>query len=763
MNYILGSTLIALVLANNFAATAQRERPGVPVKIVERTIPVKIIDQANDFSEKGLPEPAIIADGRSDESAAVIAAKLSKYEDDSLSYLIAVLQKAGFYIIDKNKKILYQPTVDYKGMGLAFYDYEVVGMLKLSRAGYVTSVGKLADIIGAKLTPAEKQALGTAILQDLRTASVLEIRAEENTSNKSAQTKRFWARLMIETSKQFPQPVDLMTASPENAQLNVIQASLLLRRLTGDLIAFVTRDGASNRPFRTNVAGLTAPVQPDLRFLNASLSHPVVPADDCKAYDDNEGIVMDGAANGITTLHGKVLDAFAEEGSTLQKVGTGIGIANAVLGWAKLVAAASQMQGTITVEEPQPLIRTKSSMAPGERRLLTGKFQIKINDIEQLNCVRLTVNQIAGLDFNMPESGPLAEKPVSWELSGETSFFGQGSSQSGEYNQVVYLLPLDGANRDHHKQETDAKGESKIYLEGAKQKKDLNGQKVVPLPRKAVVRADVALKNMKDSKQEVSDIGNFGFGFATGGGLLGILGAIPEIGFRMKIPVTAVFVPVRDWTPCSADWGGWITAKREFHQTITIKSSPLANGNTTGDGVRRISRIDEADITLDPRKPEELQSRDPKPAAVIVRGKHSDVSDLYRGLEPCCGRTEGRFSTRIRKGDELEYNKMIRERVNVGYRGSERDYELEFSFTTTENLPAKRREFLEVLETNCELDKGYSKETDTLWSTGFGLVPGRYGQRLVNSEGEFLFGSKELTLPDGSKETWNWALARCSD
>lgn len=763
MKYIVGSILTALAFANNFAVIAQRERPGMPVKIVEKSIPIKIIDQANDFAEKGLPEPTIIADGRSDESAAKIAVRLSKYEEDSLSYLIAVLQKAGFYIIDRNKKILYQPTVDYKGMGLAFYDYEVVGMLKLSRAGYVTSVGKLVDVIGKKLTPAEKQALGAAILQDLRTAAALETHTLLEASNKSVQTKRFWARLMIELSKQFPQPVDLMTASPDNAQLNVIQASLLLRRLTGDIIAYATREGVTSNPFRQNVARLTTLPRTDFTFLNASLRHPVVPADDCKAYDDTEGIMMDGFANGITTLHGKVLDGFAEEGSRLQKVGTGIGIANAVLGWAKLVAAASQMEGTITVEEPLPLIRTKSNMAAGERRLLTGKFQIKINDIEQLNCIRLTVNQVAGLDFNMPESGPLASKPVSWELSGETSFFGQGSSQTGEFEQVVYLLPLDGANRDHHKQETDAKGESKIYLEGGKQKKDLNGQKVVPLPRKAVVRADVALKNMKDSKQEVSDIGNFGFGFVTGGGLLGILGAIPEIGFRMKIPVTAVFVPVRDWTPCSADWGGWITVKREFHQTIAIKSNRLANGNSTGDGVRRISRIDEAEVTLHPRKPEEMQSKDANPASIIVRGKHSDVSDVFRGLEPCCGSTEGRFTIRIRIGDEMEYNRMTKDRVNVGYRGSERDYELAFSFSLSETIMAKRHEFVEVLETNCELDKGYSKYSDTPWGAGFGMIQGRYGQRLVNSEGEFLFGSKELTLPDGSRENWSWGLARCNN
>ena len=749
MRYIIGPVLATLIAAN-LVVLAQPGRPGVPVKIVEKAIPVKIIDAANDFAEKGLPEPAIIADGRSDESAAKIAEKLSKYEEDSLSFLIGALQKAGFYIIDKNQKILYQPTVDNKGMGLAFYDYEVVGMLKLSRSGYVMSLAKFVDLIGKDLTAAERQKLGVAILEDLRTASRLEIRAEETTSNKAPQTKRFWARLMIEISRQFPQPIDLMTAPLESVQLNIIQASLLQRRLTGDVIAYATRDGARNDPFRRG-----------LNLLQANYGSPIVPVESCT--DGEDGVVMDTGANVITTVHGKVIDLFAEEGSRLEKVGKGIGVANAVLNWAKLVAAASQMEGKITVEEPMPLIRTKSSNTPGQKRLLTGKFQIKINDLEQLNCVRLSLNQVAGVDFNMPEAGPLSEKPVSWELTGETSFYGQGSSKTGEYDQIVYLLPLDGANRDHHKQETDANGESKIYLEGGKQKNDLNNMKVVPLPRKATIRADVALKNMKDTRQEVSDIGNFGFGVITGGGLLGILGSIPEIGFRMKIPVTAVNVPVRDWTPCSADWGGWISARREFRQTIAIKSNPLPNGNTTGDGVRRISRTDEADITLDPRKPEEMQLKDPKPASIVVRGKHSDISELLRGLEPCCGKTEGKFTTRIRKGEEMEYGTIAKDRVRVAYRGSERNYAVSFEFQLREPIPAKRREFLEILETNCELDKGFSKETDSLWLSSFALIEGRYGQRVVNSEGEFLFGSKELTTVDGSKESWSWALARCQN
>ena len=772
MRYITGSIVITILLVGTFAAHAQPGRPGANAKIIEKTIPVKILDPANDFADNGLPEPPVIPDGRSDASAAKLAAKLSKYEDDSLAYLIAVLQKAGFYIIDENRKILYQPTVDLKGMGLAFYDYEVVGMLKLSRGGVVTSVGKLADVIAKDLPPPLKQQFGAMMLQDLRKAAALEVVANEQTSNKAPQTKRFWAKLIIELGKQFPTPVDLMTATPEAAQLNIIQASLWQRRLVGDLIAFNEQQGIHRKQPTDTLAGRLMVDRP-FEFLNASLGEPVIPQEPCN-YANEESLEVDVAATGLTTVHGTILGGFVDAaGDTkttgglvrFEKVGLGLGVASAVLNWAKLVAAASQMKGEIKVEEPMPLIRTKYSNIAGQRRTLTGKFEIKVNNLRQLNCVRTTLNMTTGLDFSMPSSGPLADKPVSWELSGETSFFGQGSSKTGQYEQIVYLLPIEGANRDHHKQETDASGESKIYLEGAKQKKDLNGLKLVPLPKKAIVRADVALKNMKDTKQEVADVAGFTIGTATGGGsLLGLLGSIPEIGFRMKIPVKAVAIPVRDWTPCSADWGGWITVTRKFEQTIAIKGNRLANGNTTGDGVRRISRVDEAEITLNPRKPEEMQTQDPKPALIALRGKHSDISDLYRPLEPCCGNTEGKFTTRIRRGEEMEYNQIVRERFHVGYRGSERDYELDLGFGSSEGFPAKLHKFVEVIETNCELDEGFSKESDTLWLSSFTLTPGRYPYREVNSEGEFLFGTKDdVKLPDGSKEVWTWALARCRD
>ena len=369
-----------------------------------------------------------------------------------------------------------------------------------------------------------------------------------------------------------------------------------------------------------------------------------------------------------------------------------------------------------------------------------------------------------GLDFSMPTPGPLSEKPVSWELGGEVSFKGQKSSETGEYEQVVYLLPLDGANRDHHKQETDANGESKIYLEGNKQKRDLTNEKVVPLPKRAKVRADVALKNMKDTKQETADIGGFALGVVTGGGLIGILSALPEIGFRMKIPVVAVSVPIRDWTPCSEDWGGTINYKREFSQTIVVKANRSSNGNSTGDGVRKISQYDEAEITLNPRKPEDIQTKDPLPADIAVRGKHLDVFEGKREKDPCCGKEEGNFDTTFRSGTEDTYNTFVKKRVGVSYRGSERDYSLAFDFAT-DQINAERYEFFEILSSSCPLEYDSAKSERLAFITflqGF-LPDGRYGERFVNSEGELLHGEKVINSPDGAKITWSWALARCKN
>ena len=115
---------------------AQRQIANTPPPEPKLTA-VESTNPMDTFAKKGLPEAFIIGRNRSDELAAWLAKEISKYDDQSLSILIAALQKAGFYIIDKNQKILYKPTATYD-MEMAFYDFEVVGMLKTSAMGATT-------------------------------------------------------------------------------------------------------------------------------------------------------------------------------------------------------------------------------------------------------------------------------------------------------------------------------------------------------------------------------------------------------------------------------------------------------------------------------------------------------------------------------------------------------------------------------------------------------------------------------------------------
>jgi hypothetical protein len=734
--------ITAILFSTNFANSQPRNVNATappPVKV----LPLEIFDDANSFYDKGLPEPQIIGENPTDKLAAELAKKISEYDEESLSILIGTLQKAGFYIIDENQKILYQPTVG-KGMGLGLYDFEIVGMYKLSRTGYVTSVSKMAGAISRGLPDAN---LETLLLQDLRAAA-----------NSNNSMKRFWARLIIELGKQFPNPVDLMTATPDKSQLNVIQATIWERRLVGDLIAFASQQSSIFYQPRQ----LFYPQINRANYVNASFTSKLDPCD----FSSVETTEVDAAATATTTAHGKVLEKISESSTKLEKFGKGLGGVNLALSWAKLVAAVTQMKGEIQVQQPLPLIRTKSNKTSGEKRLLTGKFEIKVNDLRKLNCVRMAINATTGMDFSMPSSGPLGNKPVSWELGGEVSFKGQNSSKTGEFEQVVYLLPKDGEPRDQHKQETGANGISEIYLEGAKQKEDLNGQKVVPLPKMATVRADIALKNMSDSKQEAVDVGSFGVGLAASGGPtpLGILSALPELGFRAKIPVVAVKVPIRDWTPCSEDWGGTINFKKVKKATVVRKSQRQSNGNGTGDGILEIDNREEAEIILNPRKPEEMQTKPPNPPTIVVNGRLYDIFKGLRQNDPCCGKTEGNFRTKFAEGSEETFYDVVKKEANVNYIGSARDYSIGFSFFTGE-FKSKHREFYEVSETSCELelDGAKSEETERTRAMSYSLDSGRYGQRFVNSEGELLQGEKVVNLPDGTVVTWNWALARCKD
>ena len=750
--------LTLLMLSSSLNLSAQPRPKVAPKPKVEQ---LEILDDVNDFDTKGLPIPPVIGSNPSDELAAELAKKISKYDEDSYPLLVATIQKAGFYIIDENQKMLYKPIYG-NGLGLAFYDFEIAGMYKAARSGAATSIKTMADILSDHDNNFSSSELSKLILTDL-----------QNGATSKNPEYRFLSKLIIEIGKNSEKPTDLMTANPENAAINLIQASLIERLLIGDLIAEYEKLNVGNAVFRPKTPVFN-PMK-EVNFVNASFIRNL---DGCEAVADVTNLVktqrtiykatdkiayfkalMDAIADpekakGVRLPTSK-LDPKKLIENRFEHFGKGVSVLNAVASFTKLVTALLNLKGELTVEEPQPLIRTKSSRKPGgEVRIVTAKFTMDLPNAKKINCVGKALELGTGIKFSVPKNGAMADKPVSWELLTE------GTGYRKYVNTPVYLDALDKS--DTSRQSTDSSGISKVKLTGKPQASNLENEAVVPIPKSVVLRVGVATEKM-DLKEDAAKIGKVLLINANPLSMItGAIEFIPEIAGKMQLRHFNIRVPIRDWSPCSEDWGGIINVKREFTKTTIIRSSKKSNGNSTGDGNRTIKEYDEADITLNPRKPEEVAANKPEnPADVYVKGEHSDIFEGLREADPCCGKTEGSFNTKFKEGTERKFSTFIKQIINVGYRGTERDYSLSFSnmnFTFETNL----RKFLEV-DSTCDLedDEAKSEELTPEITLYRNLMPGRYGQRITQSGTELLAGEKIFNESNGAITTWKWELARC--
>jgi hypothetical protein len=319
---------------------------------------------------------------------------------------------------------------------------------------------------------------------------------------------------------------------------------------------------------------------------------------------------------------------------------------------------------------------------------------------------------------------------------------------------------VDPVRRDLSRQVTDSLGENKIKLTGKPQATNLEMEPVVPQAKKADLTVSVATESM-DASEDIPKI--FWFGFEGDFGVKAFIELAPEILAKMALKTFKVSVPVRDWQPCSQDWGGYVTYTMELDKTIVVKGSPTSNGNSTGDGIRRFEKKVLVNIVLNPRTPEEIiAKKDPRPADFRVSGRYSDEFNGSREGDPCCGPESGNYRTKFRTGSETRFLGSFQKRFDLRFTGGDRDYSLAFDFLT-DALPGRHHEFFEILDTNCPLE--YAEESSEFSErpvaiTG-SLADGRHGGRFLNSAGDVLQGTKTLPGIDGSTVTWEWALARC--
>ena len=516
------------------AATTSVKQPGTPVRSSATT------SQA--------PAPAFVGSKESiDRSAANTAKRINGPEENALPSLLTALQRAGFYVLDKKGEIQQYPESG-RGQGLGIYRFEADGSLKLDKRGVKISLVKMAASITKDTPQISAAALAAAMLADLR-------KHAENTTNSDL---RYWARLIIELGKSSTPAIDLMTAQPQDINLSVLQATLLTRRMQGDIHTIKVRLGiAGNRPNT---------VAPQSIFITAAWTRasPVVSQPTPCNLTGDQALILDAAAVGLTTGQGAFLGLFGDAVNEsnymtgLGKVSLGLSVVNIALAWGKLVAAVTALKGEITVEQPLPLKRTKDSVA-GEKRLLTLRAWSEVGDVEVLNCVRPALNIATGLDFNMPTDGPLGDVLVEWEFSGE-------NATNKASKKFVFFKPLPGASSRPNNQVTDDEGKSKIDLVGLPK---VPGYSYLRSPmtvrKQADVLAAVRLKSSKDFVQNWIDIGGTVIGVVTGGPL-GLIGAAAEIGYRVPITIAHKTVPVTDHEECD---GRWFT----LEYTATVKGN----------------------------------------------------------------------------------------------------------------------------------------------------------------------------------------------
>ena len=423
--------------------------------------------------------------------------------------------------------------------------------------------------------------------------------------------------------------------------------------------------------------------------------------------------------------------------------------ANIVLSYYKLIAANMNIEAKIDIPEPMPLVRTKD-FDSGAVKIMTATFQIKYANSGAINCAGKAMKAISGLEVEVPDDGPLEEVPVKWEPLDRAE------------NSPLYVDTFDG--KDAYNQRTDKMGQNKIKLTGKPQKRDLSKTPVVPVPKKDRWRVSVATEKM-DAKKDLSKIFFGGAGLKAGLGsvIVLIVELVPEMMGKMALKSYRVDVPVRDWEPCSEDWGGTITYTKDLFKTTVVRSSRTSNGNSTGDGVSTTNNHVEVNVTLNPRDPVQLAAKSPKnPANFQVEGYFIHKFEGKREADPCCGKNEGSFSTAFVSGQETDFSGTFLNPFGLDFSGGDMDFQLGFDFATGA-IKSRHHNYVQVTDTNCPLEKNESSDEnfDGTITLNDGLASGRHRERYLDPSGDFLSGSKTYQIPDGSTVTWEWDLSRC--
>jgi hypothetical protein len=672
---------------------------------------IALEDPLGKFAASGeLPKAQVFA---AVESARSAADMILANDDNSLPALIGALQFAGFHIIDERQKILFAPR--WGSNGMAFYDFEVAGMLRASQLGIASSIAKFGNTLAAENAELKRLDLPKQLFDALSAGR-----------NAKDHENKFLAHLIFELSRKKPL---VSTESP----ISMLQMLMIERRFLGDLIeAYAEASQSSITP-----RGMPFPARREHQFVNVSFTRSA-PATPCEELKDIEKIAgYESKGKKVAKLFGvkpPPLTPMSAAKSIFKPIADQIEKVNTAISYMNLIMANINLEGKIDIPAPLPYVRTKSNTYDGEgERILTASFRIKSKNSETINCAGKALKLISGLDIQVPEDGPLKEVPVHWEPIYE----GTGNDRYTTNFPVIHQAVPDRF-KDISNLKTDANGESKIKIIGQRQSRDLTKAAVFEVPKRVRYRVSIATDKM-DANKDIPKIFWGGVDIKSGGIGGFLIEFIPEMMGKMALKSYKVEVPIKDWKPCTDDdnWGGTVTYTRDkWTQTQNLH--------------------EEANITIVAKAEGEPKTGKPN-AYYEVFGYRTTDNKPVSADDPCC---EG--TTTTQSGSGREFEGKFSAPFDVSYHGTENEFRLGFSFQTPE-MKARDREYLKVLSTACpyEDDDGYDKTTEGVMALGGMLADGHYTTRYVDQSGEHLVGSPSYVDAEGATVTWEWDLTHC--
>lgn len=540
--------------------------------------PIKIKGEAmaQAFRRGKLPEPLPQPPGTPEEAAAELAKRVVAEDEQSTAALLTAVQMSGFSVRADDGSMAY-PSVQ-PGQGIMIDAWEVAALAKLFD-GTQIKLTELGQAFATAMPPLNNAPVDKLFVDGLRAAS------------KGDQPSiRFWADFIAELGRQSQHPYDLLAAYVDTSKVNldVVQVSLILRRLAADMIVqernkkqngrwqpFREREWAPS-PWEPASYNFTEQTQP---YLRDAVWHPEHGA---RLIFVEEGggstrpctlsEVASQWMDGFAYASGKVFDAILEhlaeaaKSEGAEKYGNATSKANAVLALIKLIAYYACLETDITMSGDPPLVRTQSIYKPGERRTLTGTVRENTKNWQAVNCTRIALNG-ANLDISLPNDGPVAGVKTDWMLakggisvSNNEITYAIVEFVSPEGTPLIQTAMVPISNPAAPK--TDEEGHTTIDLEGMKQREELVNP--VPVMKEAQVNFSVAPKAVT-MRQDIIDAAGNGVSFSKGNGFVAspltlAIGGLVETVLRSNLHLSKTLtIPVKDWVSCTGGWGGDIS------------------------------------------------------------------------------------------------------------------------------------------------------------------------------------------------------------